>query len=267
MKTMILDNNIDNIRLYDQLGIDRIFVDLEIIGKVARQGGMDTVISDHSLDDIKKIKPLLSGTQLLVRVNPIHSNSVMEITQSIENGADIVMLPMFKTVAEVASFVRIVDKRAVACILLETSEALCRIDDILEIEGIDEIHIGLNDLHLSLGLDFMFELLGCDLIEFLTKKIRNKNIPFGIGGVGRMDHGMLNGRAIMIEHVRLGSSMVILSRSFKGNGQVSIEDIQYELLKLQQVVLNAMTLSDSLLLENKSTLKKITNQIATKLRG
>ena len=53
----------------------------------------------------------------------------------------------------------IVNKRVKTCLLLETSQALCRLDDILTLEGIDEIHIGLNDLHLSMGLDFMFELL------------------------------------------------------------------------------------------------------------
>jgi len=266
MKTMILDNNIDNIKLYDQSGIDRVFVDLEIIGKVERQGGMDTVISDHSLDDIKKIKPILSNAKLLVRVNPIHSNSAIEISESIDNGADIVMLPMFKTAAEVTSFVKFVDKRATVCLLLETSEALCRIDEILEVEGIDEIHIGLNDLHLALGLDFMFELLGCDLVEYLTKKIQSKNIPFGIGGVARMDDGMLNGRIIMVEHVRLGSQMVILSRTFKGKGKISVENLQHEVNKLQKVVIDSTSLSTAGFMENRRDLKNISAEIAIKMR-
>ena len=51
--------------------------------------------------------------------------------------------------------------------------------------------------------------------EDITNKIKAKNIPFGVGGVARMDQGLLKGEVIMKEHVRLGSSMVILSRTFK----------------------------------------------------
>mgnify|MGYP002235666245 CR=1 FL=1 len=34
-------------------------------------------------------------------------------------------------------------------LLLETEEARLCLDDVLKLKGIDEIHIGLNDLHLS----------------------------------------------------------------------------------------------------------------------
>ncbi|WP_305461450.1 aldolase/citrate lyase family protein [Photobacterium leiognathi] len=73
---------------------------------------------------------------------------------SLKAGADIIMLPMFKTAGEAQSFIDYIDGRARTCLLIETSEALARIDDILEVPGIDEVHIGLNDLHLSLGLSF-----------------------------------------------------------------------------------------------------------------
>ena len=48
MITMILDNDIENIKIYDMSDTDRIFVDLEINGKQDRQGHLDTVISYHS---------------------------------------------------------------------------------------------------------------------------------------------------------------------------------------------------------------------------
>lgn len=262
MKTMILDNNMSNIRLYDESGIDRIFIDLEILGKVERQGGLDTVISGHCIDDIVNIKPLLKNSELLVRINPISSNSESEITQVIESGADIVMLPMFKTVKEVKLFIKYVNKKSIVSLLLETSEALCRIDDILEVKGIDEIHIGLNDLRLALGLDFMFEFMASDLLEFITNKIKSKNIPFGVGGVARMDQGLLKGEVIMKEHVRLGSSMVILSRTFKGCGELRIKNIKKELSCLHDVISDAKKLKQHELLENKILLKKLTKKIA-----
>ena len=160
MKTMIVDNDPVNIKIYDAVGIDRIFLDLEVHGKHARQGHRDTVISNHTLGDICAIKPILKKSKLLVRVNPIHDNSEVEINSAIEGGADILMLPMFKTTDEVQTFINYVGQRVTVCLLLETAQALCRIDDILQIDHIDEIHIGLNDLHISLGLDFMFELMG-----------------------------------------------------------------------------------------------------------
>lgn len=266
MTTMILDNDIQNIKIYDKSGVNRIFIDLERNEKQKRQGHLDTIISSHCLEDIKKVKPILKNAELLVRVNPIYENSATEISKSIENGADIIMLPMFKTVAEVKLFIDYVDKKAKSCLLLETSEALARIDDILEIEGIDEIHIGLNDLHLAMGLDFMFELMGDGIVEYITSKIKLKNIPFGIGGVARMDEGMLMGNIIIKEHVRLGSSMVILSRTFKRDLDIDKEIFNKELTKLQSIENEAKKLSAKELCENKQLLKNLAKDIATILR-
>jgi len=267
MITMILDNDINNIKIYDKSGVDRVFIDLEINGKKERQGHLDTVISFHTLEDIVKVKLVLKYSQLLVRINPINKNSKYEINKCIENGADIIMLPMFKSAAEVELFINCVDKKAKVCLLLETSEALARIDDILEIDGIDEMHIGLNDLHLALGLDFMFELMGDGLIEYLANKIKAKNIPFGIGGVARMEEGMLQGSIIIKEHVRLGSSMVILSRTFKRDLELDNEIIKKEIDKLQDVEKKAKKMSSYELHENKIILKKLAKDIANLIRN
>ena len=69
------------------------------------------------------------------------------------------MLPMFSDVTEVETFFNIVKGDVKTCLLLETSKAVSNIDEILKISEIEEIHIGLNDLHLDMKLDFMFELL------------------------------------------------------------------------------------------------------------
>ena len=266
MTTMILDNNIDNIKVYDNSGVDRIFIDLEVLGKQERQGHLDTVISTHSIKDITEAKKVLKHSKVLVRINPIHGNSANEIHNSIENGADIIMLPMFKTPEEVQLFIDNVDSRAKTCLLLETSEALARLDDILQIDGIDEIHIGLNDLHLALGLDFMFELMGDGIVEYIANKIKSKNIPFGIGGVARMDEGMLMGSIIIKEHIRLGSSMVILSRTFKRDLELDNEIIKKEIVKLQNCEKEAKAMNENDLLKNKLLLKKLAKDIASIVR-
>jgi len=208
--------------------------DLEILGKQDRQGHLDTVISSHSLDDIPKIRNVLDKSDLLVRINPIHEGTGFEITEAVSRGADILMLPMFSAAKEVELFVKQVDKRATTNLLLETPQALVRIDEILEVEGIDEIHIGLNDLHLGMGLGFMFELLSGGIIDYLSEKIKPKGIRFGFGGVARIGQGTLPADMILAEHYRLGSEMVILSRDFHGRA-TSLEELRSNLNLSEEV--------------------------------
>jgi 2-keto-3-deoxy-L-rhamnonate aldolase RhmA len=214
LKLMYITNRIDVAKIAQNSGVDWIFIDLEINGKDERQGHLDTVISRHSIDDVRKVKGVLSKSKLLVRVNPIYYGSKDEINRVIEDGADIVMLPFFKTKEEVELFINYVDGRAKVCLLCETSEAVFNIDSILTLKGIDYIHIGLNDLSLSYNKQFMFELLVDGIVEMLCRKFKEKGIPFGFGGIAKIGNGVLPAEAILTEHYRLGSEMVILSRGF-----------------------------------------------------
>lgn len=220
LNLMYITNRPEIAQIAESAGVDRIFVDLEYIGKSDRQGGMDTVQSRHSLADVKKVAESLMKAELLVRVNPIHEasseylSSREEINTAIENGADILMLPYFKTVDEVSSFLNIVDGRVKTMLLLETPEAVKQIDSILELSGIDFIHIGLNDLSLGYGMKFMFQPLVDGTVERLSLKFKDKNIPFGFGGIASMGKGLIPAEMIIKEHYRLGSTCAILSRSF-----------------------------------------------------
>jgi hypothetical protein len=124
------------------------------------------------------------------------------------------MLPFFKYREEVEDFIKFVNGRVETCLLLETPEAVDDIDSILEVKGIDKIHIGLNDLHLGYNMKFMFEPLADGTVDRLSKKFKKKGISFGFGGIAQLGQGTLPAENIIKEHYRLGSSMVILSRSF-----------------------------------------------------
>lgn len=211
---MYITNNPAIAKIVEKHGVDRVFVDLETLGKEERQKNQDSVKSHHTVEDVRIISNQLSVSQLLVRVNPWNEASKEEIDAVIDAGADIVMLPMWKTVSEVENFIKSVDKRAKTMLLLETKEAVACVDEVLKLSGIDEIHIGLNDLHLSYGLTFMFELLSNGVVEALCKKIGEAGIDYGFGGVARIGDGMLLAENVVAEHYRLGSKMVILSRSF-----------------------------------------------------
>jgi 2-keto-3-deoxy-L-rhamnonate aldolase RhmA len=214
LKLMYITNNEDIAMIAESCGVDWVFIDLEIIGKEERQGHLDTVISRHRIDDVKKIANVLTTSELLVRVNPLHAGSKSEIDRVINDGADIVMLPFFQTRREVETFVKFVDNRVKTMLLLETPEAVKNLDEIIGVDGIDYIHIGLNDLHLGYGMKFMFELLADGTVEKLCEKISKKGVRYGFGGIARLGKGTLPAELIIAEHYRLGSSMVILSRSF-----------------------------------------------------
>lgn len=220
LKLMYITNKPEVAKIAEASGVDWIFLDMEFIGKDARQGGLDTVQNHHTVKDVANIKEAVKTAKVLVRVNPIHEalpdypSSRDEIDATIKAGPDIVMLPFFKTVEEVKQFISYVDGRAKTLLLMETVEAANLVDEILEVPGIDMIHLGLNDMHLELGLKFMFELLANGTVEKLGNKIKAKGIPFGFGGIATLDGGALPGSMVLKEHVRLGSSMVIVSRSF-----------------------------------------------------
>ena len=111
--------------------------------------------------------------------------------------------------------------------LVETPEAVSCIDGILEIDGIDEIFVGLNDLSLGYGMKFMFELLANGTVEMLTKKFEARGIPFGFGGIAALGKGALPAERVIAEHYRLGSTCAILSRSFCNTGIITdIDEIR-----------------------------------------
>lgn len=204
----------------EDAGVDRIFLDMEYIEKQSRQNGRKSVLNHHTPEDVAAVRKVIHRSDVLVRVNAIHDASAYygpseeEIEEVIKAGADVVMLPYFKTKEEVERFLNIVDGRARTQLLLETPEAADLADEILKIKGIDEVHLGINDLCIGYGKKFMFEMLTDGTVERLCEKCRNAGIPYGFGGIASPGKGLLPAEYVLKEHYRLGSSAVILSRSF-----------------------------------------------------
>ena len=218
---MYITNDPKIAEIAQENGVDRIWIDLETLGKEERQKNLNTVKSKHKVSDIPPVKKILTSSQMLVRVNPWNENSIKEINDVIEAGAELVMLPMWKTPQEVSKFIKAVDGRAKTVLLLETKEAKECLDEVLKLDGIDEIHIGLNDLHLSYNMNFMFEPLANGMVEEICNKIRKKGIPYGFGGIAKIGDGTLPAEKIILEHYRLGSTRAILSRSFCDNALIN----------------------------------------------
>lgn len=272
IKLMYITNNPVIAKIADEAGVDRIFIDLEVIGKAARQGGMDTVQSHHDISDIPIIKQQLSNAELLVRSNPIHPGSKEEIDAIVNNDADIIMLPFFKTIDEVNKFIDYVGGRTKTMLLVETKEAVDIIDSILNLEGIDEIYIGLNDLHLSYGMDFMFQLLADGTVDMLVDKFKSKGKPFGFGGIAKIGGGLLPGEYVIAEHYRLGSTRAILSRSFCNCDKISDIKVIKELFhngisEIRTLESKLCNQKPAFFENNRQFVKGAVNQIVTNIRS
>lgn len=268
---MYITNRLDVAMIAQKYGVDRIWVDLETIGKEERQKGRDSVKSLHTIEDIRLIKPNLSSSEMLVRINPWYEGSIKEIESVIEAGADIIMLPYWKTVKEVDSFISTIAGRCKTTLLLETKEAVECIDEVLQTGGFDEIHIGLNDLHLSYGLDFMFELLSNGTVADLCNKFAETGIPYGFGGIAKIGDGAIPAEKIILEHYRLGSSRAILSRTFCDNAKIdTIDEIdrvfQINMKKLRDFEQYAANASESAFDDNLLDLRVSIAQVAEAMR-
>jgi 2-keto-3-deoxy-L-rhamnonate aldolase RhmA len=214
IKTMLITNDPLLAAEAREAGIDRLMVDLETIGKKERQASRNTFISAHRKEDIASIRSAFDG-ELVVRINPWHENSPAELDHAVAAGADLVMLPMITELAQIDAFLRALAGRARPLPLIETEYSMRHLTEIAARPEITELYIGLNDLHLSLGMEFLFEPLAVGLIDQMAQTIKALGKAFGFGGIAAMGGGgELPPENILAEHVRLGSGCVILSSRF-----------------------------------------------------
>ncbi len=254
-------------------GVGRIMVDIERLGKAERQAGRSTVISDHQIADVGRIRAVLPGAELLLRVNPWHAESVAEIRAGIGAGASLIMLPMARHEDEVAAAAAEASRHGVGIVpLVETTQAMVRLHRIVQVPGVREIYLGLNDLHLGLGLDFMFEPVASGLLDHLAAVVRASGLPFGFGGVATVGGGHIPAELVLAEHVRLGSRRVILSRAFS-QGAVTVEDFKTridlpaQIARLQAEYARLTTLTPDGLLAQHAILQERVHAQVTRIRS
>lgn len=201
-------------RRAEAAGIQRIGPDLERIGKADRQPH-DTWQSTHEESDVARVGEVLQAAALFVRVNSPHPGLRAEVDRVIAMGAEVIMLPFFDTTGEVERFVDWVGGRARVLLLVETARSATIIEDIVEIDGVDEIHVGLNDLRLSLGISG-FEVMASPLLVRISAAVRAAGLPFGFGRVGRADDRSLpvDPDLVYAQYPRLQADRAFVSRFF-----------------------------------------------------
>jgi 2-keto-3-deoxy-L-rhamnonate aldolase RhmA len=223
----------------DQAGVDRVGLDLETIGKAARQAGLDVRMSNHSVTDVGAVARALRRARTFVRINPIHPGSAEEVEAVIEAGAQDVMLPYFHTPEEAETFVRLLDGRARPIVLIETAAALVRAREILEVDGLEEAMLGLNDMRLALGVDSHFQVLASPVAAMVAAEAARAGLAFTVGGVTRHDQPGLPAPPdlVLAQYPRLAATGAWLSRSFmaRANGPAGLaEDVAAIRARLNQ---------------------------------
>ncbi|QHQ36702.1 aldolase/citrate lyase family protein [Algicella marina] len=206
-------------------GVDRLFVDLEWMGKAERQPG-DTWKSRLTPEGVSAIRNAAPEAEMMVRVNPFHEGTHTEVDDAIARGADVLMLPMFRDAETVARFRDMVAGRAGIMPLVETKSALGAMPEIAALAP-ESLYIGLNDLHLDLGMKFMFQPLADGMLDDPCASLRAAGVPFGIGGIARVGQGAIPAEMVLAEHARLGSEWVILSRGFHDRA-ASVSDLEMQ---------------------------------------
>lgn len=198
-----------------ECGIQQIMVDTEIMGKVERQGHKDTIISDHSLNDILVLKNLSLEAEIICRINPFHNGTFDEIDTAIRNGADVIMIPMITSMEDYQSMVDRIHNKAKALPLIETPYSFFNLSQILDYSKLTQIHFGLNDLCISLGMKNLFEVLLSQTFQDTVSNIKTSGLTKGIGGIGDPQISQkVSPLALLNRYLKCGSNSVILSRSF-----------------------------------------------------
>ena len=135
-------------------------------------------------------------------------------------GVSVLMVPMFRDADELARVADAVAGRAHVVGLLETREAAEQVERVAAVEGVDELHVGLNDLTLALGFPHRFALLASDELARVADAVVAAGRRLGVGGIGRADDRALplDPDLVYAQLARLGATSTLLSRVFVRSG-------------------------------------------------
>ncbi len=212
LELIIFENDADKAQSYIDLGVNSCLVDFEVMGKDLRQLGFDTEINPGTLDDLSGIAGI-EGSKTWCRINRYGDHTKKEIEAVIGHGAKVVVLPMVKTLSEVDSFIRLINQRCEAAIMIETVEA-AEISRGFNGLPIDYVYFGLNDYAISKGNPSIFHAVADGSVEKVRSNIFSAK--FGIAGATSVKRGYPIPSEMIIEELeRLECDLTFLRRSFK----------------------------------------------------
>jgi len=194
-------------------GATGVVVDWERRGKRCRQAGVDTQINADTHDDLAAVRAAQAGV-VLCRVNRWSQRTPAEIDLAVSLGADEVLLPMVRRPEEVDGALDAVAGRCGLGILVETTDAVRRVDALVE-RPLSRVYVGLNDLMIDRGGGPLFLALVDGTVDRVAAASRGAAIPFGVAGLTVPEAGRpVPCRLVVGALARLEASFTFLRRSF-----------------------------------------------------
>ncbi|MGI8983424.1 MAG: aldolase/citrate lyase family protein [Acidimicrobiales bacterium] len=194
-------------------GATGVVVDWERRGKRRRQAGADTQINADTPDDLAAVRAASAGV-VLCRVNQWSPWTPAEIDLAIGIGADEILLPMVRRPEEVDAALQVVGGRCGLGILVETTEAVRRLDDLVR-RPLSRVYLGLNDLMIDRGGGPLFLALVDGTVDRVAAATAGVGVAFGVAGLTRPDAGRpVPCRLVLGALARAGASFTFLRRSF-----------------------------------------------------
>lgn len=245
-----ITNDVHEASIMDVAGVQQIMVDTETLGKTERQYGKNAVLNRHAISDVVKLKNISLKSEIICRINSYNPKTFLEIEEVINSGADSIMIPMINSISDFTKIVDLINGRIKIIPLVETGYSLFKLEEIVDVSRPCQIHFGLNDLHISLGLSNLFEILLSPVFSSTVRFMDKTNVKLlGIGGIG---DPLLNHRIspllLLKKYKSIGGNSTILSRSFF-NGKYNAHDIQRK-LKMFDDVLSDNSIEDNNLLRD-----------------
>jgi hypothetical protein len=193
-------------------GVAGAVIDWETDGKRERQAGADTQINHDTPADLRRLRASFAG-RIVCRINPVRTNhrAGQELDEAIDGGANEILLPMVKSVSEVAFALDYARGRAGIGILVETVEAATLAGELGRLP-LTRVYVGLNDLAIARGSRHIFSAITDGTLDGLRQHF---SVPFGFGGLTVVDGGYpVPTRLLMAEMARLRCGFTFLRRSF-----------------------------------------------------
>ncbi len=192
-------------------GIDGLVVDWERADKRDRQSGHPTQIGCDTPDDARRLAAA-ARIPVTVRIDNVPGQLGAQVDLALDCGARRIMLPMAASVAEVERFLRTVDGRALTLVQIETQPLVDQCAGLASLPW-DCAYIGLNDLMISRGADWLWWPLLDGTVEHIYRTLEGRAVGFGgvtvLGGGSPIPFVHLLG-----EMARLGCRLSFLRQSF-----------------------------------------------------
>ncbi len=234
-------------------GISGLIIDWENKGKEERQTGFDTQINQDTPDTLYRVRTQTDALIIcrLNRVGDIQAGRE-EITMALQGGANEILLPMVKTVAEVEAVLNYVQGRCGVGVLIETQDAVKLAKEFGKMP-LSRVYVGLNDLAIDRNQRNIFAAVADGTVEKIRQYI---TVPFGFAGLTLPDGGYpIPASLLYSEMARLQCSFTFLRRSFLRDTHG--KNLFVEIPQMRQFIQQAFQLPQTTLVEHRDQLKRV----------